>query len=113
MSDPEETRHAPALRFVGVDRQRFVIAPARMRDVVLTAAQRARHPRIEQVEHQWRVHRYGRLQAVGRLPGPVTHAGDKLADSPGRMQWHRDAVAGQQVALRWQAFELDLQALQG
>ncbi|MCY1176898.1 hypothetical protein D9M73_171860 [compost metagenome] len=57
--------------------------------------------------------RDGRLQTVGRLPGTEAHPGDELADPPGGLQRHRYAVAGQQVALRRQSAELDLQALQG
>lgn len=112
MSDAEETRHAPALRFVGVDRQRFVIAPAGMGDVVLATAQRTLHPGVEQVEHQRRMHRDRRLQAVGRLPSAEAHTRDKLANPSGRLQRHRNAIAGQQIALRRQPREFDLQALQ-
>ncbi len=81
--------------------------------MVLAAAQGALHPGIEQVEHQRCMHRDSGLQAIGRLPGAVTYPGDKLADPPGGMQGQRHAIAGQHVALGYQAADLDLQALQG
>ncbi|MCY1372322.1 hypothetical protein D9M69_595220 [compost metagenome] len=83
-----------------------------MGDVVLATAQRALHPGVEQVEHQGRVDRNGRLQAVSRLPGTKSHARDEFAYTPGGLQWHRNAVAGQQISLGRQAAELDLQTLQ-
>ncbi len=52
-------------------------------------------------------------KTVGRLPGAVTHASDKFADAAGRLQRHWYAIAGQQVALRWQPAQLHLQTLQG
>ncbi|MNL17941.1 hypothetical protein D3C87_1390640 [compost metagenome] len=56
--------------------------------------------------------RNGRLQAVGRLPRTKTHAGNEFSYTPSGLQGHRNAVAGQQIALRRQTAELDLQALQ-
>ncbi|MCY1432161.1 hypothetical protein D9M71_481510 [compost metagenome] len=86
MPKAEKARLTPALGFVGIDRQGLVIAPARMGDMVLAAAQRPAHPGVEQVEHQRRMHRDGRLQTIGRLPGAITHGGDKLTDPPGWLQ---------------------------
>ncbi|MNE46026.1 hypothetical protein D3C80_1403460 [compost metagenome] len=80
--------------------------------MVLAAPQRTSHPGIEQVEHQWRMHPDGRLQAVGRLPGTVAHRRYILAHSPGGLQRHGDSIAGQPIALGTHATDLDLQALQ-
>ena len=77
----EEARQAPALGLVGVDREGVVVAPARMRDVVLAAAERALHPGVDQVEGQRRVHADRRVQRRRRAPGAVAHAGDELADA--------------------------------
>src|ERR1700688_2571691 len=45
------------------------------------------------------------------MPGAVTHRTDELADLPGRLQRHCVAVAGDEIARRREARDLDLQAL--
>ena len=57
VADREEASDAPAFRFVGVDREAVVRSAARMRDVVDTAAQRALHPRVVEIEDDRRMHR--------------------------------------------------------
>ena len=73
MAQAEETRQAAGLGLVGVDREGVVVAPARVRHVVLAAAHRAAHPGVDQVEGQRRMHIDGRVQGRGRVPGPVAH----------------------------------------
>jgi hypothetical protein len=59
-----------------------------MGDVVGAAADRAPAPAIDQVEHQRRMHAYGRVQRRGRAPGAVAHAGDVFAARAGGRQRH-------------------------
>src|SRR2546430_12729497 len=47
-----EARPASRLGFVGIDRERLVAAPARMRDVIDAAAQRPLAPAVDNVERQ-------------------------------------------------------------
>src|ERR1700739_960328 len=50
-----ETRAAPRLGFIGVDREGFVVASARMGDVIHAAAERAPAPGVDDVERQRRL----------------------------------------------------------
>ena len=79
VADGEEAREPPALRFVGVDRERLEAAAAGMRDVVGAAAERAPVPGVDEIEHQRRVNGDRRVQAARRLPRAIAHAGDELA----------------------------------
>src|SRR5262245_19449303 len=57
-----ESREPARLSLVGIDRLGFVIAPARMGDMIDAAAQRPAVPGIDQVKGQWRMHGDGRVQ---------------------------------------------------
>ena len=52
VSHPKEARQTAALGLEGIDRKARVAASAGMSDMVLAAAERALHPRIEQIEGQ-------------------------------------------------------------
>src|SRR5258705_709582 len=71
VADVEEPREAPAFRFVRVDRKDVKAPSPRMRDVVDAPAHRGVVPRIQNVEHERRMHRNHRMQAARRLPCPV------------------------------------------
>ena len=111
VADVEEPRQAPAFRLVRVDRKDVEVPSSGMRDVVDAAAHRALVPCVQDVEHQRRVHRNRRMQAARRLPCPIAHAGDELADRSRGMQRHAPAVARDDVARAGHAGHLDLQPL--
>src|SRR5207253_4460128 len=74
MPHPDEAREAAAFGFISIHRKILVSEAARMRHVVLAAAERALHPGIDEVEGERRVHADGRVQRRRRLPGAVAHA---------------------------------------
>src|ERR1700722_1421814 len=78
-----EPRQPARLRFIGIDRERIIVAPARMRYMIDAAAERAPAPAIENIESQRRMHRDGRVQARGRLPGLEADGGDPFAAAGG------------------------------
>ena len=106
-----EARAPPRLRLVGVYREGLVVAPARMGHVIDAAAERAAAPAVENVEGERRVDVDVRMQGVRQLPGLEAHAGDELAGPAGRDQRHAAAIAGDQMAVRVQSVDLDLQPL--
>ena len=85
MAKTEEAGETTAFSFESVDREGVETAAARMGDVVLTTTQRALHPRIDNVENQWRMHTDRRMQARSRLPGTVAYASNKLTIDTGTL----------------------------
>ena len=112
MAEVEKTRQTPPFGGVRVDREVFMAAATRVRDMVLAAAEAAFSPGVDQVEHQRHVSAYRRMQGRGWIPGLVAHAADELADIAGGLQGYRSAVAGEHVARVDQAAGLDLQAFE-
>src|SRR5271166_1397313 len=99
MTHAKETRQTPALRLVGIDREYLVAQAAGVRDVILTAACGTAHPSIQQVERQRRMNADRRVQRGRRLPGPVTHRTDELADAARGPQRDPAAIAGYGIAV--------------
>src|SRR5215467_11840421 len=93
-----ETRQAPRLRFIRVDRQRLVVASAGMGNVIDAAAERAAAPAIENVEGERGVDIDGRVQRRRQLPRLEAHAGDVFAGAAGCRQRNEPSVAGDGVA---------------
>src|SRR5262245_61988849 len=62
VADALEAGEAARLCFVGIDRKGFVIATARMRDMVDAAAERVTTPTIINIERERRLHRDVRMQ---------------------------------------------------
>ena len=106
-----EAGQPPRLRLVGVDREGVVAAPAGMRDMVDAAADRAARPAVVDVEDQRRVDRQRRVQARRRLPGLEADAGDGNLAVVGQPSSARRGRCKHGVALRVEAFGLDLQPL--
>src|SRR3954462_1551255 len=105
-----EAGEAARLCLVGVDRKGFVVAPARMRDMVDAAAERAAAPAIIDVEGERRLHLDGRMQRGCGLPRLEADAGDILPGPPGRGERNTAAVAGDERAPSIESLRLDLQA---
>ena len=74
-----EPRLAPRFGLVVVDRHGIVVAPARVRDLIDAAAQRAVVPRVVDVERQRSMRLHHRMQTLGRGPGLVANTADSLA----------------------------------
>ena len=64
MAHTEEAGATPALGLEGVHGEGLVAAPARMHDVILTAAQGPFHPLVQQIKRQGRMNADGRRGAV-------------------------------------------------
>src|SRR5258705_12390461 len=92
MARREEARATPAFRLVRIDRERLVIASARMCDMILASTDRPSRPRIDDIERQRRVHTYRRMQRGRLLPCAKAHARNEFADAPRRLQRQRHAV---------------------
>ena len=65
----ERFRPAPGFGFVGVHRQRVVVASTGMRHVIGTTAHRALIPGINDVKHEWRLYCDRWMQRRRRTPG--------------------------------------------
>ena len=111
MAEREEAGDASAFGLVRVDGQDLIVPAARMRDVVSAPAKGALHPGVEQVKHQRRMDRNGRMEARRRLPRAEADASHELPLHAGRMQRHLAAIAGDDVASIDQAAHLHLEAL--
>src|SRR5215472_13489028 len=98
MAEILETRQAPGLRFIRVDRQGLVVASAGMGNVVDAASERAAAPAIENVEGERGVDIDGRVQRRRQLPRLEAHAGDVLAGPAGWRQRNEPSVAGDGMA---------------
>src|SRR5260221_12109672 len=73
-----ETGQASRFGFVGVDREGRIMAPARVRHVVCTAAKGTSYPCIHDIKDERAMHGQGGMQRGRRLPRLVAHAGDEL-----------------------------------
>src|SRR5712671_2731185 len=82
-----------------------------MGDAVHAPAERPVAPAIENVEGQRRVHWHRRMQCSRERPRLETDARNVLSGASGRGQWQAAAVAGDDMARRVEALQLDLQAL--
>src|SRR2546422_7041798 len=83
-----------------------------MRDVVRATTQAAPGPRVVEVEGERRMDANRRLQALGWLPGAVTHAGDPFAFRAGRMDREAAAIHREREAVSDEAAGLDLEAFE-
>ena len=86
----EETRAPPAFRLVCVDREGLIVAPARMRYMILASADASAAPCVDDVECQRRIHADGRMQRRRLRPRPEAHAGHVFAR---RGRWVAAATA--------------------
>ena len=86
MADAEEALQAAAFGLEGIHRKHGITAPAGMHDMILTTAETALHPAVDNIKGERRVHADGRVKRGRRLPRPVTHSRDKLADGSRRVQ---------------------------
>src|SRR5258708_13302239 len=94
-----EAGETAAFRLVGVDGEGLGVEAARVRHVVLAAAQRAVYPGVDEIEHQRGMHADGGMQRGRRLPGAVAHARDVLSDVSGPSKRNGAAVTGDYVPL--------------
>ena len=112
MPEGAEALRTAGLGLQGIDGEALMAAPARMADIIGATADGARIQSINQIHHQWGMHRNGRMQATGRLPGTVAYSGDKGAGLPGGSQWQFDPIDGDGMTLLIQAGHFDLQAFE-
>src|SRR5882757_11532435 len=112
MADPEESGKAPAFCLEGVHGECLMAAAARMHDMVSTSPCRSLHPGVDYIECQRRVNTDCRVQGGPRLPGAEANTGDKLPFASRRPQRNGVAVASHRVAIRHEAADLDLDALE-
>ena len=68
------------------------LRPPGCADVIRAAADAAAVPGVHDVEDQRRVNTDGRMQATGRLPGAIAHAGHVFAVGAGGMERESDAA---------------------
>src|SRR6202030_3495868 len=80
-----------------------------MRYMINAAAKRSLVPEVDDVENERRVDRNSRVQATGRLPSSVPHAGDELAGRACRVQRNPAAVARDEVPRVDQSADLHLE----
>src|SRR5262245_5140010 len=111
MAEILEARQAPRLRFIRIDRQGLVVAPARMGNVIDAAAERAAAPAIENVEGERGVDVDGRVQRRRQLPRLEAYAGDVFAGPAGWRQRNEPSVAADGMAAGIKTFDLHLQPL--
>src|SRR5258708_36570437 len=97
VADAHEAGETAAFRLVGVDGEGLGVEAARVRHVVLAAAQRAVYPGVDEIEHQRGMHADGGMQRGRRLPGAVAHARDVLSDVSGRGKRNAAPVTGDYV----------------
>jgi hypothetical protein len=84
-----------------------------MRYVIRTAAKRTAIGNIDNVKYQRRVHWNRGMQAARRLPGPISHAANKLSAGSRRLQWQSPAVAQHRMTLSSKAANANLQSFDG
>jgi len=109
----EEACHAAAFGFKGVDGECLKTAAAGVGDMIGASGDGALIPGIDDVENQRRVNADGRMQAVRRLPGAVTEAGDEFAVAAGGVEGNGDTIDGDCVTGVDEALNFDLKALDG
>src|SRR3974390_2430359 len=93
-----ESGKAAGLCLVGIHREDFIIATARMRDVIDATAQRLAVPAVIDVERQRSLRGDGRLQRGSEAPGLEADAGDKFTAAPGGTHLHESAIADDGVS---------------
>ncbi len=98
VAELEKPRDSAALGLVGVDRESIVTSAAGMRHVIRAPADRAPRPGVHNIENQRRMNADCGMQAIGRLPSPVTNPRDKLPVGARRMQRHAIPIARDHVA---------------
>ena len=81
MAESTEAREAATFRFLGVDRYLFVRSSAGMRDVIHASADRARRPRVHDIEDQRCVNRDVGMQAGRRLPRAIADSTHRLRNA--------------------------------
>src|SRR6266498_2587640 len=113
VADFEEAREAAAFRFEGVDGERFVVAAARMGDVIGATAQGTVVPPVHDVEQERRVGGDGRVQALGWCPGAEADTSDVFATGAGGMERQGTAVARDEVARVDPAADFHLESFEG
>lgn len=74
-----EPGQTPGFRLVAIDREGFIIAPARMGNMINTSAEGPPAPTVENVEGQRGIDRVDRMQGHGGLPGLVA---DPATETP-------------------------------
>ena len=101
----------PRFRLVGVDGKRFVVATARVRNVISAAADGALRPTVDEIEAQRRLHANRRMQRRRGTSCAEAHAGDELAGNTGGGQRDDTAIARHGVTLADHPGHLDLKSL--
>src|SRR5262249_8393960 len=96
-----------------IDRKSRIVAPPRMHHVILTSAQGAIHPGIDQVESQRGIHGLGRVQRRGRLPCLVAHTSNELANIARWPKRYTIAITGDYLTASRKAGSFDLEPLDG
>ena len=80
--------------------------------MITAAAERPTCPCVDEIEYQRRVDTYCRVQAHRRLPGTITYTGDTFTLDARHRKRNPLTAADYDVAVRYQARCLDLQAFQ-
>src|SRR6266571_4916988 len=83
-----------------------------MRDVVGATAKAALVPGVVEVEGERCVDANRRVQALGWLPGAVTHSGNGFAIGAGGVQRDAAAIHAERETVADQAADLDLEAFE-
>src|SRR3974390_412703 len=106
-----ESGKAAGLCLVGIHREDFVIATARMRDVIHAPAQRLAVPAVIEVERQRSLRGDGRLQRGSEAPSLEADAGDKFTAAPGGNERHETTIADDGVSRGIKTFDFHLQSI--
>lgn len=112
MSHGRKSGNSPAFGFIFIHREGFIIPPARMADIISTAPHGLFCPQIHNIENQRGVYRNGRMQTIGRLPGPVADACHKDAFNTSGLQGQSSAIAGDDVTGIGHPLDFDLHSFQ-
>lgn len=95
----KEPSRASTFRFVTVDGKGAGVNSTGMIDVIAASTKRSLRPRIQYVEHQWRIDGNRRMKTARRLPCSIPHTTNELALSSRCMQRHAPSVAGDDVSV--------------
>ena len=82
----KEAREAAALGFIRIHGKRIVAKAPGMNHVVSATAEAPSVPSVHQIKNQRAVDADGWMQALGRLPGPITNSGHAFTVGASRMQ---------------------------
>src|SRR5215475_14140508 len=113
MSKWEKARYSSCLRFIGVYRECFVAAPARMCDVIRASSDRPLRSGIHHIEDERRVYRDCGVETAGRLPRTVSHSADEVAIRSGRLQGQRITITCDCHSLAREPFDPNLHPFDG